>query len=230
GNVIGDILESEQSVSDFSGGSKLPEFSTAKETGKIKVQVMTEGKILKHLLDELKKTKKGEKIWIGMFYLAERKVIDEIDKAADRGAEVNIILDPNTNAFGNQKSGLPNIPVSAEMQKLGSKNIHIKWYDTGEEQYHTKMIYFDRKNKATVLGGSANFTSRNLDDFNLETNLKITAPADSQVVKDVDQYFKRLWNNEDGNFTLEYEDKEDTMTPFKYIIYWIQKLLRFTSY
>jgi len=230
GNVIGDILESEQAVSDFSGGGKLPEFSAAKETGKIKVQVMTEGKILKHLLDELKKTKKGEKIWIGMFYLAERKVIDEIDKAADRGAEVNIILDPNTNAFGNQKSGLPNIPVSAEMQKLGSKNIHIKWYDTGEEQYHTKMIYFDRKNKATVLGGSANFTSRNLDDFNLETNLKITAPADSQVVKDVDQYFKRLWNNEDGNFTLEYEDKEDTMTPFKYIIYWIQKLLRFTSY
>jgi len=230
GNVIGDILESEQAVSDFSGGSKLPEFSAAKETGKIKVQVLTEGKIFKHLLEELKKTEKGEKVWIGMFYLAERKVIDEIDKAADRGAEVNIILDPNTNAFGNQKSGLPNIPVSAEMQKLGSKNIHIKWYNTGEEQYHTKMIYFDRKNKATILGGSANFTSRNLDDFNLETNLKITAPADSQVVKDVDQYFKRIWNNEDSNFTLEYEEKEDTMTPFKYIVYWIQKILRFTSY
>ncbi|MEH7885249.1 phospholipase D family protein [Bacillus sp. JJ1609] len=230
GNVIGDILESEQAVSDFSGGSNLPEFSAAKETGKIKVQVLTEGKIFNHLLDELKKTEKGEKVWIGMFYLAERKVIDEIDKAADRGAEINIILDPNTNAFGNQKSGLPNIPVSAEMQKLGSKNIHIKWYDAGEEQYHTKMIYFDRKDKATVLGGSANFTRRNLDDFNLETNLKITAPADSQVVKDVDQYFKRLWSNEDGNFTLEYEENEDTMTPFKYIIYWIQKILRFTSY
>ncbi|MGA9225456.1 MAG: phospholipase, partial [Mesobacillus sp.] len=41
GNVIGDILESEQAVSDFSGGGKLPEFSAAKETGKIKVQVMT---------------------------------------------------------------------------------------------------------------------------------------------------------------------------------------------
>ncbi|MEH7442110.1 phospholipase D family protein [Bacillus sp. JJ1122] len=230
GNVIGDILESEQAVSDFSGGSELPEYSAAKENGKIKVQVLTEGKIFKHLLDELKKTEKGEKVWIGMFYLAERNVIDEIDKAADRGAEINIILDPNTNAFGNQKSGLPNIPVSAEMQKLGSKNIHIKWYNTGEEQYHTKMIYFDRKNKATVLGGSANFTSRNLDDFNLETNLKVTAPADSQVVKDVDRYFKRLWNNEDGKFTLEYEEKEDTMTPFKYMIYWIQKILRFTSY
>lgn len=230
GNVIGDILEAEQAVSDFSGGGKLPEFTAVKEEGQIEVQALTEGKIFKHLLEELKKTGKGENVWIGMFYLAERNVVDEIDKAADRGAKVNIILDPNTNAFGNQKSGLPNIPVSAEMKKLGSKNINIKWYDAGEEQYHTKMIYFDRKEKATILGGSANFTKRNLDDFNLETNLKISAPADSQVVKDVDQYFQRLWNNDGGNFTLEYEENKDTMTPFKYIIYWIQKILRFTSY
>lgn len=230
GNVIGDILEAEQAVADFSGGGKLPKNKSVKEIGKIEVQVLTEGKIFKHLIEELSKTKSGEKVWIGMFYLAERNVIDEIDKAADRGAEVNIILDQNTNAFGNQKSGLPNIPVTAEMKKLGSKNIHIKWYDSGEEQYHTKMIYFDRKEHATVIGGSANFTRRNLDDLNLETNLKISAPKDSQFVKEVDDYFQRIWNNRDGSFTLDYEENEDTMTPFKYIIYWIQKILRFTSY
>jgi cardiolipin synthase A/B len=92
------------------------------------------------------------------------------------------------------------------------------------------MIYFDRGNEGMILGGSANFTSRNLDDLNLETNIKIAAPSDSTIVKDVDQYFNRLWNNEEGRFTLNYEDIDDKMTPFKYMIYWIQKILRFTSY
>lgn len=230
GNVIGDLLQSEQAVANFSGDGNLPEYDREDESGPIEVQVLTEGKIFKHLLKELKEAGKGDTIWIGMFYLAERNVIDEIHKAADRGAKVKIILDPNTNAFGNQKSGLPNIPVSAEMEKLGSENIEIKWYNAGEEQYHTKMIYIDHGEKGMILGGSANFTRRNLDDMNLETNLKIDAPANAKVVKDVKEYFYRLWNNEQGVYTLDYEENKDEMTPFKYIIYWIQKILQFTSY
>ncbi|WP_079509078.1 phospholipase D family protein [Mesobacillus jeotgali] len=230
GNIIGDILKSEQAIANFSGGSQLPEFKPVKEKGAIEVQVLTEGKILKHVLSELKKSGKGDHVWIGMFYLAERTVIDEIDKAADRGAKINIILDPNKNAFGNQKTGLPNIPVSAEIKNLGSENIEVKWYNTGEEQYHTKMIYFDREKKDVILGGSANFTRRNLDDLNLETNIKVNAPSDSKVTKDVDQYFKRIWNNESAIYTHDYEKNKDKMTPFKYIIYWIQRILWFTSY
>jgi cardiolipin synthase A/B len=230
GNIIGDILKSEQAIADFSGGGKLPEFKAVKEKGPIEVQVLTEGKIHKHILSELKKSSKGDHVWIGMFYLAERTVIDEIDKAADRGAKIKIILDPNKNAFGNQKTGLPNIPVSAEIKNLGSENIEVKWYNTGEEQYHTKMIYFDREKNDVILGGSANFTRRNLDDLNLETNIKVTAPSESKVTKDVDQYFKRIWKNESAIYTHDYEKNEDKMTPFKYIIYWIQRILWFTSY
>lgn len=230
GNIIGDILESEQAVANFSGGGNLPEYTPKKSEGDMKVQILTEGKILKHLLNELKNTGKGDRIWVGMFYLAERKVIDEIDKAADRGAKINIILDPNTNAFGNQKSGLPNIPVSEEIMEFGSENIKIKWYNAGQEQYHTKMIYFDRGKNSVILGGSANFTRRNLDDLNLETNIKIAADSDSQAIKDVDQYFTRIWNNEGAEYTLDYEENKDKMTPFKYIIYWIQRILWFTSY
>lgn len=230
GNIIGDILESEQAVADFSGGPELPEYMPKKETGPFEVQVLTESKILKHILNELKKSEEGDQIWIGMFYLAERSVIDEIDKAADRGTKIKIILDPNKNAFGNQKTGLPNIPVSAEIRNLGSDNIEVKWYKTGEEQYHTKMIYFDRKDKDVIVGGSANFTRRNLVDLSLETNMKVSAPSDSELARDVDQYFKKIWNNESAVYTVEYEENKDKMTPFKYIVYWIQRILWFTSY
>ncbi len=230
GNVIGDLLKTEQAVADFSGGVKLPEISERKERGAMKAQVLTEGKIRKHIAMELDSSKKGDTVWIGMFYLADRKIIDHIDSAADRDVKVRIILDPNKNAFGNQKAGLPNVPVAAELQRLGNKNIEIKWYNVGEEQYHPKMIYFDRKQEGLVIGGSANFTRRNLDDYNPETDLKYWGPSDTKGIQEVNSYFKRIWENQGGNFTLEYEKDEDALTPAKYIIYWLQKMLRFTTY
>lgn len=51
-----------------------------------------------------------------MFYLADRKVIDSLVAASNRGAEIKMILDPNQNAFGQEKIGLPNRPVEEELQ------------------------------------------------------------------------------------------------------------------
>jgi cardiolipin synthase A/B len=230
GNVIADLLETEQAVADFSGGSELPEVEKQQGSGSMNVQALTEGKIHKHVVKELNESQSGDKIWIGMFYLADRKVIDAIGKAAERGAEVRIILDPNKNAFGNKKSGLPNVPVAAELVRMGHDNIEVKWYNTGEEQYHSKLIYFDREDERMIIGGSANFTRRNIDDFNLETNLKVWGPSGAQAMQDVDDYFQRIWNNEDGEFTLAYDENEAKLTAAKYIVYWIQKLLRLTTF
>ncbi|WP_053363580.1 phospholipase D family protein [Bacillus sp. FJAT-27251] len=230
GSVIADLLETEQAVADFSGGGKFPEVEKKSDSGFMNVQALTEGKILKHVVNELNDTQPDDKVWIGMFYLAERKVIDAIGKAAERGAEVRIVLDPNKNAFGNKKSGLPNVPVAAELVRMGNDNIKVKWYNTGEEQYHTKLIYFDRGEERMVIGGSANFTRRNLDDLNLETNLKVWGPSDAESMQEVDSYFKRIWTNEDGEYTLAYDENEDKLTAAKYIVYWIQKLLRLTTF
>lgn len=43
---------------------------------------------------------------------------------------VRIILDPNQNAFGQQKMGLPNIPVAKELNEMGNKSSQIKWNNT----------------------------------------------------------------------------------------------------
>lgn len=231
GPILADLVKTEQAVVDYSASGKLADFTSEKSNkiGPLKAQVLTEGKIYKHILQEINKAGKGETIWLGMFYLAERKVVDALKESADRGVKVKIILDPNQNAFGSEKIGLPNIPVAAELNKLGHNNIKIRWYNTGFEQYHSKIMYITGREDSKIIAGSANFTKRNLDDLNLETNLKIIAPPHSQVMKDVDRYFNKLWNNNGGIYTKNYPSNEKM--PFaKYITYRLQKLTHFTTY
>ncbi|MGD6874724.1 phospholipase D family protein [Sutcliffiella horikoshii] len=230
GNIINDVLKTEQAILDFSGGGTLPKYNGQAEKGDIAVQLLTERKILDHVLEEIKKSKDKEEIWVGMFYLAERKIIEELIAAADRGVTVNLILDPNEHAFGQQKIGLPNRPVAAEMVEEGKGNIELRWYNTQGEQYHPKMIYFNRAEESTIIGGSANFTRRNLYDLNLETDIKITANNNEQVMKDMDDYFLRLWSNKDEMYTLPYETYEEDIPIVKKAMYRLQKIFRFTTY
>lgn len=235
GPIIGDLLKTEQAVMDFSEGGELPAYQNKAdhqgvENKNIAVQLLTEGKILKHIVEEIKQTEKGEEIWVGMFYLAERKVVDELIAASQRGVTIKMVLDPNEHAFGQQKIGMPNRPVAAEMVEEGKGNIEIKWFNTGGEQYHPKMIYYKRPEESTIIGGSANFTRRNLFDLNLETDIKIVSPNNEDIMTEMDSYFHRLWNNEDAEYTLPLEKYQDETTPIKKVLYRIQKLLRFTTY
>ncbi|PLS18495.1 phospholipase [Bacillus sp. M6-12] len=232
GNIIGDSVKSEQAVSHFSKGTdKFPAFKQTREKkSPISAQLITEGKIKTHVVNEVKAAKNGDTIWIGMFYIADRDVVNAITEAAKRGVVINMVLDPNQNAFGNEKNGLPNLPVAAEIEEIGEQNITIRWYKTGKEQFHTKLMMIKKHDKSIIIGGSANYTSRNLDDFNLESNVIITAPVDAPISKDVEAYFKRIWNNQNGSYTAEYKEHQDKLPWLKYIVYRIQKVLRFTTY
>ncbi|WP_421382204.1 phospholipase D family protein [Bacillus salacetis] len=231
GPIIGDILKTEKAAARYSDGPRLPDYKFSSETGgSIKAQVLTEGEIHKRALEELDKAGSGDTVWLGMFYLAERKVINGLVGAARRGADVRIILDPNKNAFGNQKMGLPNIPVASELQRRGEKNIHIRWYNTKMEQYHTKLLYINKEDKAVILGGSTNYTTRNFEDLNLETNLWLETPLNKEVNKEVEAYFNRIWNNDGGLYTETFKEKDYSIPWLKYIGYRIQKLLNFTTY
>lgn len=230
GEILVDMIEAEQAIINYSGGKTKINISKQhiSKNGNIKVQYVTEKKILRHLLSEINQAEKGDIIWSGMFYLANRDVIDALRDASIRGVTVNLILDSNKVAFGNKKTGLPNIPVASELVK--SDHIIIRWYESEQDQYHTKLMYIKKQTESIVIGGSANYTTRNLDDLNLENNIVITANQNEDIMKDVDYYFERLWNNEDGLFTSDYESNEDRLTPLLRVTYWAQKLSGFTTY
>lgn len=232
GPVINDVLEAEEAVSRYSGGpDQFPRTEAEEEPGgRYGVQYITESKILDHVLEDIKKAGKGDEVWLAMFYIANRDVIDALYDAEDRGAEVRLILDPNENAFGNKKTGLPNKPVVDEMLEESDGKIKVKFYNTVIGQYHTKLVYVKTADAAVISSGAVNMTDRALDDYNLESNIRITAPPDSPLAGEMDAYLKRLWTNEDALFTIEADEKLDSLSQLQRVVYGLQELLKLTTY
>lgn len=147
----------------------------------------------------------GDDIQLLMFYLADRRVIGALKKAHKRGA---VVLDPNKDAFGRQKNGIPNRPVARELNAAG---VEVRWCYSPGEQCHEKLLLLRRAGGAGVLvAGSANFTRRNLTDYNLETDVVVRGSADHPVVAAAQRYFDTVWDNDaDRRFSVPYEVYEN---------------------
>jgi len=170
-------------------------------------QLVTEGKIKEKILEMFNRTSKGDKARISLFYLSDIKVIKAIVQAAKRGLITEIILDPNRDAFGRKKNGIPNRAVAAILMKH-SKNgsIKVRWADTHGEQFHLKAasITNGKNGKYELICGSANWTRRNIGNFNMETDIYLENA--SQTVSEYNHLFDSLWTNADGlSYTVNYE-------------------------
>jgi phosphatidylserine/phosphatidylglycerophosphate/cardiolipin synthase-like enzyme len=170
---------------------------SAPPTGQqVSLSFVTEAAIRRQLLEAISGTRSGDRVDIAMFYLADRKVLDALLDAAARGVHIRMILDPNRDAFGRQKDGVPNRPVANELVTQGGEKIEVRWYRTHGEQFHTKMAMVRRGDRFTASLGSANLTRRNIGNYNLEANIAVEAGVESPLAVEMLSYFDRLWNND----------------------------------
>jgi len=231
------LYQSETMVAQLSAASlnPLPENllnnQTTGENKYAKVRVVTENKIAQAALTVINQTQAEDKIYLAMFYLSDRRIIKALVEAAERGVITKIILDPNRDAFGYEKNGIPNRPVAAELLRRSDNKIAVRWSDTHGEQFHTKMliVFNNEEQTADLLLGSANFTKRNLNNFNLETDLWLTTRQDLSLAQEVKQYFENLWSNGDGNYTVDYEKYQDESWPL-FFTYWLQETTGLSSF
>lgn len=230
GPILNDLLEAEEAVSHLSGGPDLPRVEVSEQDGPYTAQYITESKILDALLKDIDAAGEGDTIWMAMFYLAHRDIVEELGAAGERGVDIRLILDPNENSFGNEKSGLPNRPVVHELVEEAGETLEVRWYNAIDFQFHTKTVMLKSDNEITIHSGAANLTQRALEDYNLENNLRITAPDDSELAMEMDDYFNRLWDNEDALYTLDVEEYQDDFTPWQRAIYGFQELFKLTTY
>ncbi|MEC0169234.1 phospholipase D family protein [Paenibacillus graminis] len=238
GPIIADILETEQAAANLSAAgpilSRLPEFpkeNIAQSGNPLEMRYLTEGKIYKYALQGIRSAGQGDTLWMGMFYLADDRILDELVKASARGAGIRLLMDPNQNAFGRDKTGIPNRPAAMELNKRTGGKIAIRWYNTGKEQFHAKLMFIAKASgPSIILGGSTNFTARNLDDYNLENNLWVAVPKNQPLYAEMESYFNRLWNNKDAQYSLPFEAYQSDVTWIKYILFRMQKSLGFTTF
>lgn len=217
GPVLADLVASEAAVYRLSGGDPavFERFASwlaldsetgedAAASGSAQVQLVTETGIRDAALKMLAGAGCSDRVLLGMFYLSERSIISALKGAAARGAQVQVILDQNIDAFGRRKTGLPGKPVAAELVKAG---VEVRWYETHGEQFHPKYLAVFTPGQCQILAGSGNFTRRNVSGFNLETSLRVRVPESSPLAEEFAAMWQVIWTNDAGApalFTVDY--------------------------
>lgn len=231
GESLRPLLASEIAIARWSGwqGDAFDAFITSpplvdrEPPDAVLVAVATEGAIREQLLDRFDAAVAGDAIDVAQFYLADRLVIRALLAADRRGVAVRILLDSNKDAFGFEKSGIPNRQVAAELLDASDGAIQLRWIRTHGEQFHVKLALVRSADRAWLTLGSANFTRRNLGDYNLEANLMLDMPAGSGPAVQVDEWFGMLWNNRDPD--LEYSIDGSTHAEAARGRYWLYRLM-----
>lgn len=235
GPVLEPLLASELAIARYSGweGEPLPVAQServaappAPVTGR--ARVLTESAIADAVVARLQTCVAGDAIDVAMFYLSDRKVLGALRDAATRGAAVRVLLDPNKDAFGRQKNGIPNRPVATELVAATDGAIRLRWYRTHGEQFHVKLLAIRGRNDFWLTLGSANFTRRNVRDYNLEANIALELPRDSALEIAVLEWFEGLWTNR-APAGVEYTAEYGAYADPSQIHYWGYRVMEATG-
>lgn len=203
-----DLLATEQAVATLAGYDSRhwpqpPAISQMGTTEGAQLRVLTEGAIRDALLEAVDSAGPGDRLDVEVFYVAFRPLAEALIRAHRRGAQIRVLLDPNRDAFGREKNGIPNRQFAWDLHKAG---IDVRWCATSGEQCHRKLLLLSKADEhIELLSGSANFTRRNLDDLNLETDMQLRGTRQTPALARATDDFERLWGNADGeHYSLPY--------------------------
>lgn len=192
------------------------------------VRILTEGGIRDALIERIEAAVNGEFIDVAMFYISDREIIEALLEASRRGVAVRLILDPNKDAFGREKSGIPNRPVASELVSASDGAVRVRWYRTHGEQFHTKLVMIYGRDRLWLSLGSANLTRRNLADYNLEANLALDVTRSSALALQVVEYFETLWENR-APLGIEYTADFGVYADPAQTHYWLYRIMESTG-
>lgn len=231
-----DLLHSELAVARFSGAdlpaslaaAPAPPAPSTPGPATPHLQILTEGAIRDALLNAIHQARPGQNLDVGVFYLSYRPLIDALITAHQRGVVLRVLLDPNKDAFGREKNGIPNRQAALDLHAAG---IPVRWCATHGEQCHTKMLLLHGGNgPATAILGSANYTRRNLDNLNLETSVRLTANQNAPALRQLRDTFQRRWSNPSGKtFSLPYSAFADP-SRLRYALYRLMEITGWSTF
>jgi phosphatidylserine/phosphatidylglycerophosphate/cardiolipin synthase-like enzyme len=234
GEALAPLLESELAIAADAGwkGSLEPAQAPAEVAlspeNTARVQILTESEIRAAIVRNFAGARVGDSIDIAMFYLSERSVIQSLLAAARRGVAVRVLLDPNKDAFGHAKNGIPNRSVATELAAASDGAIKVRWFRTHGEQFHSKLVAMRTATEFWFTLGSANLTRRNLEDFNLEANVAASVPLNADIATQISAWFNSLWNNH-GPPELEYTAEFGAYADPSQGSYWLYRLMEATG-
>jgi phosphatidylserine/phosphatidylglycerophosphate/cardiolipin synthase-like enzyme len=196
GEAVNDLLSTEAAVCRLSGAPAPPAFipPPAQFVAGASLRILTERSVERAVIALLERAQKGDRLTLAMFYLSSRPVVRALKRASSRGVDMRVLLDPNKDAFGREKNGIPNRSVAAELTKA---DIPVRWVQTHGEQFHTKLLVLEpATGELSAILGSSNYTRRNLHNYNIETSVEVRVPRDAAVANSIRDYLDLVWRTE----------------------------------
>jgi len=221
-----ELLTSEQSLASMSDlNLDIPTFTPTEKSGEVSLQLLTENKIGDHILSEIDSTKNEDRINIATFLLSDRRLVNSLIEASERGTEIMLVLDPSKTLFGRDKKGIPNRAIAYELSEKSNGKIQTRWYDTEEEQFHSKLLIINNETDTITILGSPNFAKKSMGRSpHLETSVKVISDKKTNFSKSVNEYFERIWNNENALYTLDFDTYEKPPRS-QYLFFRLKELL-----
>jgi hypothetical protein len=206
-----DIAASELAIAAWStDDDRLPPAPPAEGRGfgSIDARFLTEGAIRTALLDAIAATAAGDEISIAVRALSDRQLIAAALRAAERGARIEVLLDPEAE---------PNRAVAGELRHGGRGRIELRWFAAQQPSAHTAFAIIHHRGEIWVNLGAADFTRPSLDDFNLEAAAELRLPARSAAARALLETFSRQWSSA----TVDARFADDSKS-----LYWRYRLLQ----
>jgi len=189
GGLARDIAASELQIAAWStGDDRLPAAPPAGGggVGSIDARFLTEGAIRSALLEALGAAAGGDQIGIMARAMSDRQLIGAAVRAAQRGAHVQALLDPEEP---------PNRAVAGEMTRTGAGRIEVRWFAGRAAAAHTALAVVRHGGELWVSLGAADFTRPSLDDFNLEAAVELRLPARAAAARSFAAHFAEQWSS-----------------------------------
>ena len=121
-------------------------------------------------------------------------------------------------------TGLPNQPLASELVARSSGAVKVRWYRTHGERFHSALALVYGGERLWLMAGSANFTRRSLDDYNLDADVAMTLSADAPLAQQARDYFDSLWSNQ-AALGIEYTADFAVFADPSQADYWLCRLL-----
>lgn len=237
GDIIKEIVKSEEAVVNINKDTldiKLDEykFYTPQSSTVCKVNLLTESKYKDELLVELKHTKKGDSIYIMTDIISDRKLVKILMDKINDGVKCNFILSPNYDKFKQDSKTLPNRQVVYEIRRATKdhkNNMNVRWYDEKDIVLGVNLIKINKKDEDIIFTGSSTFSRRNLNNSNLNSNLKIVSNKNSNLNKEVDMFLDNIRNNSKLKYTVDEIEHEDSNI-YRWTKYFIVEILGMNNF
>jgi hypothetical protein len=238
GEALEPLLESEFVVAQFSGwsgGGAMQERSQrlierqrrslASSAGVevARTRVVSEASIAETLVERIDAAGSRDGIEIAALYLSQRDLVRALLDAAWRGAAIRVLLDPGKDGYGYKRSGIPNREVASELAAASDGAIRVRWYRTHGEQFSPGFALIRSAARSWLMVGTAEFSRRDLDDFNLAAAFIAELPSAAPASNDALSWFDTLWYNRAPGGT-EYTGDVDVYADASQLDYWQYRL------